>query len=193
MSTYPDLLILRHGETQWNLEGRMQGALDSPLTARGVEQAKAQNRILTEFGIDGRLCFTSPQGRALSTAKIALGSNIAVADPRLVEIGVGDWAGKLRADLLGDLPRYVEIDEGPDGAIALYKYAPNGEGFEALRDRVTSFLKELTGPSVIVTHGITSRMLRAVILGMTDDQLGELPGGQGVAYHLCDGVQIRLE
>ena len=50
---YPDLLILRHGETEWNLAGRMQGAMDSPLTAKGRAQAAAQARLLARHGIDG--------------------------------------------------------------------------------------------------------------------------------------------
>ncbi len=53
-------------------------------------------------------------------------------------------------------------------------------------------MSNLQGPSVLVTHGITSRMIRATVLGLGIAGLGEMPGGQGVVYHLKDGVQKRL-
>ncbi|WP_298290771.1 histidine phosphatase family protein [uncultured Litoreibacter sp.] len=195
MRDFPELLILRHGETEWNREGRMQGALDSALTDRGREHAAQQAGILSQFDLTEWDQFSSPQGRAWATAQIALPDGAAQArkEPKLVEIGVGAWSGKLRADLHLDLPAGVSLEDGPDGPIGLYQHAPGGEGFMALRARVTSFLADLSGPSVIVTHGITSRMLRAVILNVPDEALGDLPGGQGVVYHLKDGVQKRLE
>ncbi len=195
MADFPELLILRHGETEWNRDGRMQGALDSPLTPMGEAQARAQNKILRAFKPFGWPAFVSTQGRAQSTARIALSgvcTDFASTD-ELVEIGVGRWSGKKRADIVKQLPADVRIEETPDGAIALYEYAPGGEGFEGLRERVIGFLAGLPGPSILVTHGITSRMLRAVILGLNNDQLGELPGGQGVVYHMKDGTQTRLE
>lgn len=192
---FPPLMILRHGETQWNREGRMQGALDSPLTDLGRTQAAQQNAILRAADVGDWAWLCSPQGRAQTTAQIAaqgITKNISTA-PDLREIGVGDWAGCLRAECLKDLPKGVKVQDGPDGALELYEYAPNGEGFSALRTRCEQFLDQLTGPSVLITHGITSRMLRAILLGFGTDQLAQLPGGQGVVYELRNAVQNRLE
>ena len=192
--TYPDLLIMRHGETEWNREGRMQGALDSTLTRLGRQQAAEQHAILKRIGIDGWRVLSSPQGRALQTAEIAVaGLGEIETDDRLAEITVGTWSGRLRQDCLAELPSDAVVEDTPDGALALYEYAPHGEGFEALRIRAQSLLDSLTGPTVLITHGITSRMLRAIILGQATENLGKLPGGQGVVYSLSGGVQTKLE
>jgi probable phosphoglycerate mutase len=192
--TYPDLLIMRHGETEWNREGRMQGALDSDLTPLGRQQAAAQHAILKCVEIDGWRVLSSPQGRALQTAQIAVaGLGKIETDDRLVEITVGTWSGCLRQDCLAKLPNNVAVGNTPDGALALYKYAPQGEGFAALRIRAQSLLDSLTGPTVLITHGITSRMLRAIVLGQPTEKLGKFTSSQGVVYCLSDGVQTKLE
>ena len=187
--TFPDLYILRHGETTWNAEGRMQGALDAPLTARGEAQARRQAAILGQADLTGFSAYSSPQGRALTTAALAVVPHLRLVrtDDRLCEIGVGDWQGRLRRELVtGDLV------EGPDGDLSLYARAPGGEGFDRLEARCRDFLAGLTGPAVIVTHGITSRMLRAVALGQGQAGLAELGGGQGNVFFLSGGVQREL-
>lgn len=188
---FPELYILRHGETEWNAEGRMQGALNSPLTAKGKAQAQQQHSILSGLDLDGFTFLSSPQGRAHQTAGIALAgiADFIRTDDRLREIGVGDWAGRSRADLWGDQPAQPE---GPDGSLNLYERAPNGEGFTRLRERCEGFLADLKTPSVLVTHGITSRMLRSVILGLDRSGMENLPGGQGNVFHLKNNQQIEL-
>ncbi|MFL4471421.1 histidine phosphatase family protein [Tateyamaria armeniaca] len=188
--TYPDLLILRHGETEWNLAGRMQGEMDSPLTATGRAQASAQQRILTRFGIDGWQAWTSPQGRSAVTARIAMGERAEDlrTDPRLSEITMGEWTGLHRRDIVAAAPHLFETEMD----LNWYDHAPGGEGIAALYERTGAFLDDLTGPSVIVTHGITSRMLRCHALGLEPAAFTELPGGQGIVYHLSGGVQTCL-
>lgn len=190
MPTYPELYILRHGETHWNAEHRMQGGLNSPLTQTGRDQAAQQARILETVDLTGFTALCSPQGRAFETAAIVLARQVPLVrtDDRLREIGVGDWQGKLRSGLKVSGP----LHETPDGPIALYEQAPNGEGFARLEVRCRDFLDSLDGPAVLVTHGITSRMLRAILLDLGRDGVATLPGGQGVVYHLKNGVQNLL-
>ncbi|ABG32360.1 histidine phosphatase family protein [Roseobacter denitrificans] len=187
---YPPLYILRHGQTEWNAQLRIQGSLDSPLSDLGRAQAKQQHEILRSRDLSGYRAFCSPQGRAFHTASIALDGLCPRidTDPRLVEIGVGAWEG-LRRDQLGTDPH---MDETEEGALDLYERAPGGEGFDALRNRCTAFLRDLTGPAVLVTHGITSRMLRLIVLDMETHEIADLPGGQGVVFHLSDGLQTKL-
>lgn len=187
MAQYPELYILRHGQTTWNAEDRMQGALNSPLTELGQTQAARQYEILRSRDLSGFACWCSSQGRAFQTAAIALGPLVMDirTDDRLREITVGDWSGKLRSEL----PKV----EGDDPMIAQYDRAPNGEGLARLRDRCQAFLDDLAGPAVLVTHGITSRMIRSIAATQTPLPPAQVGGGQGCVFHVKDGVQNLLE
>ena len=191
MQNLPELFILRHGETEWNRARRWQGVLDSPLTEKGRAQAVAMGEMLREAGVTAtsHQILSSPQGRALETARLALaplGAEIR-PDPLLREISVGDWAG-LTAD---------EIDArwpGPEdeGFLDRYARAPGGEPFDQLWERVGAVLAGLAGPTVIVTHGITSRFLRTRAMGLTLSDLDELPGGQGVIFRIHQGTHDMI-
>ena len=189
-----ELFVLRHGETTWNREGRMQGHLNAPLTELGVEQAVTQRNIMAEQDLSGFCVLSSPSGRAVETAAIALGPLVTeiTTDPDLREVGVGEWTGRLRAELIDP----TEWQVTADGVLELYDMAPGGEGLAGLEARCAGFLARLEGPHVLVTHGITSRMIRALALGhgpnVTLAMLSEMPGGQGVVYHVKDGRQKRL-
>lgn len=180
----PPMYILRHGQTIWNAEHRIQGGLDSALTEQGIAQARDQNRILGRLDLRGFQAVCSPQGRAFHTASIALNGLFATikTDDRLAEISVGEWEGMRRDALVIDGP----VDESEESALDLYNRAPGGEGFTGLHARCRTFLRELSKPSVLVTHGITSRMLRLIVLDKDISEIGMLPGGQGVVYHLED-------
>lgn len=187
--TYPDLYILRHGQTEWNAENRMQGWLNSPLTAKGHKDATRQGAILQTLDLKGFTFWSSPSGRAFQTAGIACGpiAESIHTDIRLREIGVGDWAGALRNDLPKPAP------DSPDPELAHYEMAPNGEGFKAVTARAAAFLDDLTGPAVLVTHGITSRALRSIVVGESALDNPSVHGGQGCVYHLAGGVQTLLD
>ena len=183
---HPELYILRHGETVWNAENRMQGWLNSPLTPKGERDAARQGDILRGCDLDGFDFWCSPSGRAVQTAGIATGplADAVHTDLRLREIGVGDWAGRLRDEL--------PMPDGPDPYMAQYEMAPNGEGLHAVQTRVASFLADLQGPAVLITHGITSRVIRALVVGEGALANPSIHDGQGCVYHLRDGVQKRL-
>jgi len=185
--SFPELFILRHGETEWNAENRMQGELNSPLTPKGQADAARQGVILGGLDLAGFAFVSSPQGRAFQTAGIALASVAAYirTDDRLREIGVGDWSGRLRDEL--------PMPEGRDPVMAQYEMAPNGEGFAGVKARVTAFLADLERPSVLVTHGVTSAILRASVVGEKAYAGQSVQGGQGCVYHLKDGEQFLLE
>ena len=189
----PDLYILRHGETEWNRAGRWQGRQDSPLTERGLAQARAQGALLRDLALSSETTrlISSPQGRARRTAaivaEVAGWTGPILEDDRLVEIDVGDWTGLTRDAMRASVDR-------PDGAgfLSLYARAPNGEAFADLWARCASFLFDQSGPAVVVTHGITSRFLRAVALGMEVDDAEDLPGGQGVIHRVVSGSHATL-
>ncbi len=187
MKTYPDLYILRHGQTEWNATGRLQGHYDSALTALGTAQATAQHDILRQRDLTGFRAFSSPQGRAFRTAGIALSGLIAniTTDEALSEIGLGEWAGAEREPLM--------TAHGTRDGFALYELAPNGEGFAALQARCAVFLDRLQGPAVLVTHGITSRMIRLILSDQPLSYLPEIGGGQGVVYYFAQGSRKQMK
>lgn len=185
--TYPELYILRHGETVWNAENRMQGELNSPLTDKGLRDAARQGDILKQLNLQGFAFYSSPQGRAFQTAGLALAAiaDHIRTDDRLREIGVGDWSGRLRDEL--------PVPKGKDPFMAQYEIAPNGEGFARVKARCRAFLDDLQGPAVLVTHGITSSMIRGLVVGEKAHAVRTSHGGQGCVYHLKNGVQNLLE
>ena len=184
----PDLYILRHGETVWNREGRMQGWLNAPLTDLGLAQAGRQGEVLARRDLTGFTFYTSPLGRAVQTAGIALGpvATEIRTDDRLREIDVGPWSGQLRRDFAPDA-----AGEGPDGDLGVYARAP-GEGLAAVAARARAFVAALDGPAVIVCHGIVSRFLRCAALGLEDAAWDSLPGGQGNVFYLSAGRMEEL-
>jgi probable phosphoglycerate mutase len=180
------LYVLRHGQTEWNRAGRMQGWADSPLTGEGRAQAVHQGLILQQLRVGDAALRVSPLGRAMATAKLALPDRPEadfVADARLKEIDVGDWQGRTRPEMVAERP---ELFAGTK-MLDWYDHAPGGEGFAGLEARCRAFLADLTGPTVVVTHGITSRMLRALALGLVPPDIEAVPGGQGVVHVVEDG------
>lgn len=184
---FPDLYLMRHGQTQWNVEERMQGRLDSPLTALGIKQAQRQARVIEGIGHAGIARFASPQGRAQQTAEIVFGAADYTSDARLVEIDVGAFTGAR----VGDLQKiHPEIFHGP--RLDWYNRTPDGEHFVALEDRVRGFLEELDGPAMIVTHGITLRMIRVVAMGLSIARIEEMPVRQGAVHLVREGRHREL-
>jgi len=143
MQQFPDMFILRHGQTEWNVAGRYQGQRDSPLTAQGVAQAKAQGEILQRV-LAGRVlpAFTSPLGRAARTAELALAplGQHARIDSRLKELKFGTREGKTRAEVL---------EARKTSRFEHYFSDPEGESFQDIECRCRAFLDDLEGESIV--------------------------------------------
>ncbi|MEM7723297.1 MAG: histidine phosphatase family protein [Pseudomonadota bacterium] len=187
MTDLPPLYILRHGETAWNVEGRFQGQLDSPLTQTGIAQAEAQNAILRECLPPDVGAVSSTAGRARATAEIALRGLELDATPRfddrLLEIDFGAWQGLTRVEIEAGWP---DIMAAADEDLWQF-YAPGGERLDQMVARVEAVLRDLAGPTVLITHGVTSRVIRCVALGFPPDRLADLPGGQGIVHRVRGG------
>ena len=190
MKPIPEIFVIRHGQTEWNLAGRWQGDLDSPLTAQGIAQAKAVGAQLGRLGITpaSHRFYTSPMGRARATAQLMTGGQaVVVEDARLREISVGRWTGATRDEIRAQTDLHADTH-----FLDFYAAAPGGEPFAVMQDRCAAFLDALTGPSVIVTHGITSRFLRTLAMGWGLDRVAELPGGQGVIHHVANRQHAEI-
>lgn len=192
MRDYPDLLILRHGQTTWNAAGKFQGQMNSPLTELGREQAQSQHDILQRVDPDHSYdLYCSPLGRTRETAEIALAGRAQPVqfDARLAEIAVGVAEGLTMLDLEECYPEVVSRTSRIEWCFR----CPKGETFEDICTRLRDWLDDLTAPAIVVTHGIASRVLRGLVLGLDMDGMEQLPGGQGVVYFVKDGVHHKLE
>jgi probable phosphoglycerate mutase len=164
------IYLVRHGETRWNVEGRIQGQLDSELTERGVEQARALGRLLRRHvdPDDGFVIESSPTGRALATARIvaealAVGPAAIRLTPLLAERDMGRWAGLTLDEVDRAFPSADVRHTIDDPA-----HVPlEGESFEALLRRATAWLDtERAAPvTIAVTHGLIGRTIRGVYAG----------------------------
>ena len=135
------LLLMRHGSTEWNERGAMQGRADPPLSSAGRVQVGRWR--IPEGDIPG-LWMASPLRRAMETARL-LGVE-AVAEPRLLELEWGDWEGRslteLRADPAADMARRE--------AMGLDFQPPGGESYRMLQDRLMPLLFELRAEDGLV-------------------------------------------
>jgi broad specificity phosphatase PhoE len=181
------ILLLRHGETAWNLERRYQGRFDSPLTERGTAQARAIGRLLA--GLPAAVAapiVSSPQGRARRTAEIIreeLGSAGAVrVDERLRELTLGSWDGLTYAEI--EARSAGIFDDGPEWCFR----APDGESYDAFATRVGEWLGEQNdaAPIIVVAHGLVSRVLRGLYAGLPRAVALTLPVPQDRIYRLSN-------
>jgi broad specificity phosphatase PhoE len=160
------LYVLRHGECEHNVEGRIAAQNDSPLTPRGREQARANGRLLKELAGDLSTLdfFASSLHRTCTTMELlreAAGLPLTGyrADRRLMEGDLGDhtwWKWS-------DLPEAERVRYREDPWNHRY---PGGESQAEIHARVGAFLDTLTRDSVIVTHALPVRMIRAHALGL---------------------------
>jgi len=196
------ILLVRHGETEWNLQRRVQGRFDSPLTERGVVQAHAIGELVRRLP-DAAVAriVASPLGRARRTAEIIaghLGARL-IIDDRLREISVGSWDGLTYRDIEMCSPGVFD----GDGRHEWYFRAPDGDTYEAFTARIAEWLAEAAGARLLiaVTHGIVSRVARglyarlpratALTLPVPQDKIFRLAGGAveeiAVPAHWVDG------
>ena len=148
------VLLIRHGQTSWNIEGRIQGYLDSPLTEVGLAQAEALAARLATEALDA--LHSSDLGRTRQTADpIVAATGLApVFDSGLRERNYGDWEGRTFEEIKRDFPEQYErfVRRDPHAT------APAGESAVQFQDRVVAALTRLArghgGRCVaVVTHG----------------------------------------
>lgn len=184
----PPIWMMRHGETEWNTAGRLQGHDDSPLTETGRAQAREAGARLAAALTGEALRLVSPSGRTQATARLVFGPAPFETDPRLLEIGTGGWTGWRMDDLTARHPDLFAAARSYDW----YDHAPQGETLAGVTTRIAAFLSALPGrargrPVVIVTHGITLRVLRAQVLGLTLADEAGLHFPQGAIHHIREG------
>lgn len=154
------LTLIRHGVTQWNVSGKFQGHTDVPLAEEGRLQALALAKHLKKAKVDR--VYSSPLQRALETAKIVFPNKDIIQDARLKELYFGIFEGFTQAE--------NEKHQGYDYWFAdpFKRAAPNGESYEALRERAVAWMQSLPEDKhcVAFTHSGTIQMLLSYIMGV---------------------------
>ena len=186
------IYLLRHGETVWNREGRIQGHRDSPLTRTGIAQAEAMGQRLRREIDDIRpwAIIASPLGRAWQTAAIVaeslgLAPEGVAHEPRLAEMSFGAWEGLT----------YREIEDTDVGAWARRDAdhwnfrPPGGESYGDLAQRVAAWLTPVPERAqlIVVCHGGTGRAVRHGYAKLSIETTLELSIDQNEFYRLNDG------
>jgi probable phosphoglycerate mutase len=194
----PAVFYIRHGETDWNVTGRLQGRHDVPLNALGRSQAMHCGEILRElFARGGRnvseLDFvSSPLGRARTTmellrAPLSLPANGYRIEPQLAEIAFGDWEGFTIAQLHSHDPQRIAAREQDKWHFV----PPGGESYQAVSARMREWYEKLARDTVAVAHGGTARGLLAY-LGIAKPAAAPLVDiAQGVVYVFEGGRMTR--
>jgi probable phosphoglycerate mutase len=185
----PVIYYVRHGETSWNADGRLQGAQDTELNALGRRQAVQSGHILADLmARDGRdksriPYLSSPQLRARTTMELMRGAlNMPpqdyATDDRLREIGYGQWEGFTLAEM-----------QAADSAFFArrladkWRVAPEGgETYEAVQRRMRAWYDQVRTDTVVVAHGGTARALMVALGFETPESASDLPIAQGAVY-----------
>ncbi|MFJ2505977.1 histidine phosphatase family protein [Microbacterium sp. NPDC087592] len=185
------LLLARHGQTVWNVEHRLQGQLDSPLTDEGIAQARAIADRLGDAGVL-TVC-SSPLGRAMQTAVIIadrLGAEV-IEVPELADLDHGALAGMTWDEIDAAYPTARE-----ERAANRYGWAfPGGESYAQARSRARKALSSCgwasEGTPLLVSHEMIGRMLRAELRGLDASNALGLRHPHGVVFEI-DGTSERM-
>jgi broad specificity phosphatase PhoE len=191
------IYFARHGETEWNREGRIQGHFDAPLTERGVEQAKCAGLILRELLAREQpyLMRVSPLGRTRRSAQLileALGDLVTEeqVDEQVIEVSWGRWNGLTRAEIAARESKEWQAREADRWNVA----PPGGESHAMLAERVRGWLEGMREVPrlIVVGHGAWGRALRGVYLRLPPEQLMELDEPQNAIFRLTAGTVARI-
>ena len=188
------LYIVRHGETEWNKEDRIQGRLDSSLTAKGREYAALLSKRLedTKFAH----IMSSPSERALETATLIRGNrDIAiVTDERIMEMSMGPWQGMTKGEIKARYSHeYDCFMNKPDD------YRNEGaESFVDMNKRATDFLNEIrsrkiSGNLLVVTHGLFIKSLYLLFKGIELKDIWTEPTVEGTSLTIVKIDQDQHE
>ncbi|MEM8813542.1 MAG: histidine phosphatase family protein [Pseudomonadota bacterium] len=164
------VIVIRHGETDWNRIGRLQGQRDVPLNDTGRRQARRNGLALSDYlqhldrVPDEFAWHVSPLARTRETMDLVRQGVPSVSvpyqlDDRLKEFAFGDWEGEILQNIKRNAPDAYRARRQDKWNFQ----PPNGESYEMLKDRVQPWLDQTSGDMVVVTHGGVVRVLRHLL------------------------------
>jgi probable phosphoglycerate mutase len=194
----PVLYYVRHGETDWNVEGRLQGHHDVALNAAGRQHALHCGEVLCDlFARNDRRAaefayVSSPLVRARETmelmrAALGLKARAYAIDDRLIEISFGQWEGLTLAQIMARAPDALAAREHDKWGFT----PPGGESYRALTRRVGVWYASVTRDTVIAAHGGVARALIAHLKIAPDEEATHADIVHGVVYVFSGGTLSR--
>lgn len=191
------IYLTRHGQTQWNIEGRMQGHNDSPLTQDGIDNAERLRMHLNDTCFD--VIYSSPIGRSVKTAEIIRGKKSIpiILDDSLKEMDLSIWEGLYKKFVEEKYPEEYQIFWGKP-----HLYKPKGsESFFDVQQRALAFIKKIItekeqGNVLLVTHTIPLRSIMIHYSGFNIENLWNSPYIHNTSLSIldveCKNVKISL-
>ena len=193
------LILVRHGESEWNRAGRIQGQVNSPLTDLGINQAKATRDYLSGILLNQQLeIYTSPLDRALQTAEIiAQGidypSRKIIIEERLNDFNLGEISGTFGWDKVAEIfPEQAQLRlQDP------MRFHPSGgESGAEFEARLRSLLEDLMDDGTLklmVSHGIVNKFIRGILKNLSGKEMVELGESQNTIYRLEQGEETEIK
>lgn len=180
------LYLLRHGQTDWNVQWKLQGVSDTSLNENGINQAREAASRYADLPFDA--VYSSPLKRAKVTAEILAEPHglTVIEDKRIIEMCFGDLEGTTPEETKGDINRYNLFHNPPE-----YIPTGNGESFEQVRSRCEAFVEDIKQSGyehvLVVSHGGLCRGIESVIFGRSlKDFWGTGPQGN------CEIIEVEL-
>lgn len=178
----PRLLLVRHGETDWNREGRFQGQIDIPLNANGLAQAEAARRFLASVPI--QRAYTSSMARPRQTAERILLDHPGVpltSTTGLLEIGHGLWEGRLEREIAAQWPELLADWKIQPHTVQM----PEGETLQEVWDRSLTTWDTIAHSldpaetALVVAHDAVNKTILCGLLGLGPEAIWAIKQGNG--------------
>ena len=193
------LILVRHGESEWNRAGRIQGQVNSPLTDLGINQAKAIRDYVSGILINQQMeIYTSPLDRAIQTAEIiAQGidhpSSKIIIEERLNDFSLGEISGTFGWDKVAEIfPEQAQLRlQDP------MRFHPSGgESGAEFEARLRSLLEDLMDDGTLklmVSHGIVNKFIRGILKNLSGKEIIDLGESQNTIYRLEQGEEKEIK
>ena len=193
------LILVRHGESEWNRAGRIQGQVNSPLTDLGISQARAISDYLSGIFLNQELeIYSSPLKRAIQTAEIiAKGidhlSSEVIIEERLNDFNLGEISGTYGWDKVAEIfPQQAQLRlQDP------MRFHPSGgESGAEFEARLRSLMEELMGDDktkLFVSHGIVNKFIRGIYKNISGKEMINLGESQNTIYCLEHGDETEIK
>lgn len=191
------LYVIRHGQTDWNAQRRLQGQKDIPLNETGRLQAVRNGQTLQRLigSAEGFAFVASPLSRTRETMELmrqamGLDPKAYSIDERLVELSFGDWEGFTLKEIRSTSPERVAARKADKWSFI--PPGPSAESYEILSWRIGAWLQSLSGPTISVCHGGVIRSLFRLVGGMSPAEAADIPIPQDYVLEV-DPVQGHMK